>query len=307
MGRMPNRSGSGPWSRLRPVEQDPLDAIGLPSKGDTKLLDKKAQEKYYTKIVERYMSFCSDAGKRDELLRRFANLKMEDLASSSAPPVKGAPFTQLSPEALQDQASNKSLSSVMMALRKLREGIVGSKRADAFSVQAYLFNIRLSVLVKQPESYHPAMLHLLNNMHMMHPLTATELQEVVTYLILDTACRRGDLAEAFMLRQRYHIRDIKLDSVLSALVHDNWFKFRQARRRVDGHQARLMDFATDDMRLHTLKCFGRTYMSVDLPYLESMTERKWDELQEKDKVGWDLDGEKVVIRRVKAKPQVAEP
>jgi hypothetical protein len=252
------------------------------------------------------MSFCSDAGKRDELLRRFANLNMNEAAASAAQSVKGATIPQLSPEALQDQASNKSLSSVIMALRKLREGIVASKRADAFSVQVYLFNIRLSVLVKQPESYHPAMLYLLNNMHMMHPLTSTELQEVATYLILDTACRRGDLAEAFMLRQRYHLRDAKLDSVLSALVHDNWVKFRHAKRRVDGHQARLMDFAGDEMRLHTLKCFGRTYMSVDLPYLEGMTERKWGELQEKDSVGWELDGEKVVIRRVKAKPQVAE-
>jgi hypothetical protein len=36
MGKSSNRSGSGPWGRLRPVELDPLDSVGLPSKGDTK-------------------------------------------------------------------------------------------------------------------------------------------------------------------------------------------------------------------------------------------------------------------------------
>ncbi len=32
MGRTP----SVPWSRLKPVEMDPLEAIGLPSKGDNR-------------------------------------------------------------------------------------------------------------------------------------------------------------------------------------------------------------------------------------------------------------------------------
>ncbi|KAH8177773.1 hypothetical protein LIA77_02855 [Sarocladium implicatum] len=304
MGKGQTRSGSGPWGRLRPVELDPLDSVGLPSKGDTKY-NKKAQEKYFTKIVERYLSFCSDAGKRDELLRRFANLsRQEDETASALKAASGV--STLSPEDLKDQANNKSLASVMMALRKLREGIVGSKRADNFAVQAYLFSIRASILVKQPESYHPAVLHLLNTMRVMHPLTATELQEVVTYLILDTACRRNDLADAYMLRRRYKIRDPKLDMALGALVHDNWVRFREAKNRVDGHQARIMDFAEDEMRLRALKCFGRTYLSVDLGYLEGVTERRWEDLREKDGVGWELDGEKVVIRRVKAKPVVAQ-
>lgn len=36
---MPSKGGrapSGPWGRLKPVEQDPLQSIGLPSKGDTR-------------------------------------------------------------------------------------------------------------------------------------------------------------------------------------------------------------------------------------------------------------------------------
>ncbi|RSL68354.1 hypothetical protein CEP54_002783 [Fusarium duplospermum] len=34
MRRRGNRKPSGPWGRLKPVEQDPLQSIGHPSKGD---------------------------------------------------------------------------------------------------------------------------------------------------------------------------------------------------------------------------------------------------------------------------------
>lgn len=33
------RANSAPWSRLKPVNQDPLEAIGLPSKGDNRYVD----------------------------------------------------------------------------------------------------------------------------------------------------------------------------------------------------------------------------------------------------------------------------
>lgn len=79
------RAHSAPWSRLKPVDLDPLDAFGLPSKGDARLLDPKTQERYYTKIVERYMSFCSDAGERDELLRRFSSLELSTDYVPAAP------------------------------------------------------------------------------------------------------------------------------------------------------------------------------------------------------------------------------
>lgn len=189
----------------------------------------------------------------------------------------------------------------MAALRKLREGIVATKRADDFAVQAYLFCIRLSILVKHPESYHPAILHLLRSIHSQQPLTSVELQEVVAYLVLDTACRRGQLAEAFALRQRYDLRDTKVNAALTALAHDNYVLFQKVKRSVDGHRARIMEWAEGDVRMHTLKCFGRTYLSVELDFLEKTTGAKWTDLTQSDGVGWDLEGSKVVIRKVKAR------
>lgn len=277
------------------------------------LLDFKTQERYYTKIVERYMTFCSDAGERDELLRRFAAIDLSSTAkptpptplpprpapihTNSAPAAAGRPVT--APSALN--SNTKGLSDVLSALRKLREGIVASKRADDFATQAYLFCIRLSVLVKNPDSYHPAILHLLRRMQPLHPMTSVEVSEVVGYLVLDTACRRNDLAEAYALRHRYKLRDQKIDGVLDALAHDNWISYHRVRRSVDGHRAKLLEYAEDGMRAHLLKCFGRSYLSVELEFLERNADANWMSLISNDGVGWDLDGGKVVIRKVKAK------
>ncbi|KAI1179318.1 hypothetical protein F4777DRAFT_469214 [Nemania sp. FL0916] len=290
------RATSAPWSRLKPVELDPLESMGLPSKGDNRLLDFKTQERYYTKIVERYMSFCSDAGERDELLRRFAAL---NVSSADAPSNRSVPKSVTPSSTGVDDLH--ALTDVLSALRKLREGIVASKRVDDFAIQAYLFCIRLSVLVKHPESYHPAILHLLRRIHPLHSMTTLELNEVTSYLVLDAACRRNNLSEAFALRHRYRLADAKVDAVLDALTHDNYVQFKRLKQRVDGHRAKLLEYAEDTMRKHLLKCFGRTYLSVDLSYLETCAGCSWPRLTSEDGVGWELDGSKVVIRKVKGR------
>lgn len=178
---------------------------------------------------------------------------------------------------------------------------MASKRTDDFAIQAYLFCIRLAVLVKQPESYHAAILHLLRNIHPEHHLAPIEFQEVVAYLVLDTACRRRELSEAYALRKKYNLQDRKVNDALSSLAHDNFILFHRVRVAVDGHRARIMEWAEPDLRLHTLKCFGRAYLGVDLNYLETATSSVWDDLKQKDGVGWERDGDKVVIRKMKAR------
>lgn len=271
-----------------------------------RLLDHKTQERYYTKIVERYLSFCSDAGDRDALLQKFASLSLsgERLGSSGTDAsVTSAttPSTASSAPFFPAPNSTKDLSAVLMALRKLREGIVASNRIDDFATQAYLFSVRTAVLVKHSESYHPAILHLLRTIHPKHPLTSFELREVTGYLVLDAACRRGDLAGAFALRNRFKLRDAKVDSVLRSLVCDDFIAFGRVRRSVDGHKAKFLEFCEDSMRRHTLKCFGRAYLSVDAEFLEKATGATFLELVERDGVGWHSDGTKVVIRSIKGR------
>ncbi|ELQ40292.1 hypothetical protein OOU_Y34scaffold00451g18 [Pyricularia oryzae Y34] len=297
----PGRGAAGAWGRLKPVELDALEAMGLPSKGETRLLDPRTQNQYYTEIVKRYLTFCSDAGDRDSLLAQFASMSIgtgkkpssqhSDTAPTAAtkqvgprlPPPDGAAVAAGGPK-------SKDLVVVMMALRKLREAIVATKRADDFAVQVYLFNIRLAILVKTPESYHPAIQHLLRRIHpVAQPLTSVELQEVVGYLVLDAACRRGDLSEAHVARLQYGLRDPKVDAVLDALAHDNYAAFARLRGQVDGHKAKLMEFAAPTMRRHALSCLGRSYLSVDVGFLEKSAGRAWAELQREDGVGWERD------------------
>jgi hypothetical protein len=151
------------------------------------------------------------------------------------------------------------------------------------------------------ESYHPAILHLLKRMHPVQPLSNTELQEFVGYLVLDLACRQNDLAEAYVVRQKYNLHDAKVDVVLQALAHDNYFLFWRVRRSVDGHKAKLMEFAEDAMKRQALKCLGRSYLSIDLPSLEQYTNSSWSSLTKAHGVGWQLDGTEVIIRKPKTR------
>lgn len=253
------------------------------------------------------MTFCSDAGERDELLRRFASLHLTSNSNDQRIPTDSAadasptdPNTSsMAPATIPN--NTKGLADVLSALRKLREGIVASKRVDDFAIQVYLFCIRLSVLVKHPESYHPAILHLLRRIQPLRRMTSVEMSEVVGYLILDTACRRNNLAEAYAIRHKYRLRDAKVDGVLDSLAHDNYMEFNRLKKRVDGHKAKLLEYADEGIRKHLLKCFGRAYLGVDLAFLEKCADSKWTNLTAEDGVGWELDGTKVVIRKVKAR------
>jgi sphingosine kinase len=356
---------SGPWGRLKPVEQDPLLDMGLPSKGDDRLLNHKTQEWYYNQIISRFLAFCTEAGDKDTIIRSFealdiravdstpatrytkpppgyvptsaatstavvssktsstsaadaigvskvADLSSDDavasLASSLAGPLKAlrsiipsnGPTTAML-AAIEDPHNTKALQDVLMALRKLREGLVATKRADLFSIQAYIFSIRLSILAKHPESYHPAILHLLRYMAVWTPMVQSEIEEIAGYFMLDAACRRRDLTEAYFIRKDFNIRSKKLDHILKALAHDNYVSWQAAKQQVDRHCLKLMEWADEDMRLHTLKCFGRSYLHVDLPYLEFSAGRKWNELKQKDNVGWELEDDNVTIKRVRAR------
>jgi hypothetical protein len=276
----------------------------------SRLLSPKVQEAFYSRIADRYLAFCTDAGDGDALQRQFASLALADTTSrgprATPPPTAAssrpgtAPGTTGSPAPTTPPAG--ALAQILTALRKLREGIVAAHRTDEFASQAYLFSIRLGILAGAPETYHPALLHLLRAIHPAHNLTRVEQAEAAAYLVLDAACRRGDLAGAFALRNAHGLRDAAVDRALRALVTDNWVRWRAIKASVDAHRARLMDFAERGVRGHTLKAFGRSYLSVPLGYLEAQTGARWAELQADYAVGWELDDKgRVVIRKVQAR------
>ncbi|KAK4158083.1 hypothetical protein C8A00DRAFT_28981 [Chaetomidium leptoderma] len=355
MQKRPGRTPSGHLSRLRPVELDPLAEYGLPSKGEKRLLSPKVQESYYAKIVERYLAFCTEAGDRDSLEKQFArSVTITPTTTPLLPPTTSPSPSQTTPPL----PTTERLPQILSALRKLREALVATRRHDHFSIQVYLFSIRLGILASSYETYYPSLLHLLRNNNNQpqavhttttttaHPassgsndsnpttttttttttatLTNVELNEVTSYLILDAACRRGNLTEAYALRNRYYrhrhqhqhqhqhrqgssgssgngddATKAAVDAVLRALAGDNWVVWRRVKKQVDGYRARLMEAAEGRVTAHTLKAFGRAYLSVGVGVLEEQTGRGWAELKAGFGVGWELEGGRVVIRRVR--------
>lgn len=188
-----------------------------------------------------------------------------------------------------------------MAMRKLREAIVATSRTDEFAQRAYMFIIRTTILLKHWESYHAALLYLLRRIHLHTPLSATEVQEFVGYYILDLACRQGDLHAAYKVKHDYKYSDRKVDRVVYALVHDDWFVFWMVQRKVDGHVRTLMSWSEGQMRMHALKCLARSYFTAEKDFVERSTNLEWTALVKDMEVGWELDGDKVTIRRPKVR------
>ncbi|KAK4619583.1 hypothetical protein CLAFUW4_11516 [Fulvia fulva] len=313
------RAASGAWNRFKQMPQDPLDHYGLPSKGETRLHDPKVQEAYYTKIVERYMKFCAT----EDLDIAFNTLSLDSSSfnnNNNTPPLSatGPTGTKYGPNSRPPLTHSSTttgapspstdLPNILLAMRKLREGIFATRRRDTFAQIAYKFIIHASILSRSWEHYKPSLDYLLYSIHPHTPLSSTELAEFVTYRILDLSCRQNDLLEAVTIRQ--HFSSVapglsagslrRVNVILQALVHNDWVRFWRVRRVVDGYQRAIMEFAVPEMRLHALKCVGKGYLQADRAFVERSGDRTWEELVGRDGVGWELgeDG-RVVIRRAK--------
>lgn len=269
--------------------------------------DFKAQETYYHKIVDRYMKFCADRGDVKQLEKAFGSISFTEAGDSSGCHTeRPSPSNGKLQKPQADSATavaQTELYTLIHSMRKLREAMVASQRYDVFAQRAYVFIIRASILVRHFQSYHPALLYLLRVIHPRRPLSASELHEFIGYYILDLCCRQGDLHDAYNVRTRYSYKDRRLDKVLHAIVHDDWVVFWRMRRAVDGHQRALMEHKVSAMRMHALKCLGKTYMTVEREYLERSADMEWRALVKKCGVGWELDprGELITIRKPKVK------
>lgn len=266
------------------------------------------------------MKFCAASGGGEALDRQFAALALSSTPSSPslssskhAPPsTRPAPSTPAAAAALAVPRSNTpgphpasnptaELSTILSAMRKLRESITATGRRDAFAQRAYVFIIHSALLLRAWEAYHPALLYLLHAIHPSAPLSQPELHEMVGVAVLDLACRQGELAEALRVKAAWRYEDRRVETVLKALVADNWCLFWRMRRVVDGYQRVLMGFAEEGVRVHALKCLGRSYLTADKAFVERCAGAEWAELVRRG-VGWELvEGERVVIRRPKVK------
>ena len=188
-----------------------------------------------------------------------------------------------------------------MAMRRMREAIVASKRSDDFAIKVYIFIIRATISEKHMESYHPALLHLLNKLHATKPLTEAEHHEFLGYYVLDLACRQNDLMAAYRVRYHQRYADEKIDAILRALMHGNWCVYWDIRKQADVYQQRLMSWADDSVRKHAIGCVGKSYISMDKQGLEKAINRRWEDFVGRSDLSWQLEEDVITIRRIKAK------
>lgn len=299
-----------------------------------RLLDPKAQESFYNKIVARYMQFCTQHSK--DLDSAFASLSLEGNQPSYSDPARNAPLratATLADEGHpaspmqhgwaippagpttttgQPLSSSAELSTILLALRKLREGLLASSATaptPVFSQRVHVFNIRAAILALHPPGYHASLLHLLFVLHTLdHPLPRSELVEMTTYLILDTAIRQNDLNQAYALRYnsriRFGFKSRVVDSILKSIVMADWVTFWRVRQQVDGYVRAILYWRLEAQRKLVLKSIGRAYYSCDIKWiLQSTTggEFSWDELVEAEDIGWVREGDRVTIRKPKSK------
>ena len=233
----------------------------------------------------------------------FAYLSLHGASDELLSTTEGATARTKDSNGMFEKSSRESreLSTIIMAMRKIREAIVATGRKDKFAARVYIFIIRATILERHVESYQPALLHLLQKIHPVAPLTADELNEFIGYYVLDLACRQGDMAAAYQIKFIYMLDEKVIDLILKALIHGRWSTFWRIEESMTLHQKRLVGLAVPGVRQHALRCIGKSYLSLDKDTLEVATQRQWRKLKQEDQVEWTLDGEVVIIRKLQKK------
>lgn len=260
------------------------------------------------------MRFCAHHAK--DLDAAFASLPTTPSGDPTRnPPAASRPYPKAKQVKGQIPPPSVELSTILLSLRKLREALLATASTTpvSFSQRVHMFSIRISILAQHPPSYFPSLRYLLDKLHSpSHPLPESELKEFFLYLILDYACRQSDMVAAFELRSRarskYAIRSQTIDSVLAALMHDNWVVFWRVLKGVDSYIRAVMNWAADRVRRHALKAVGSAYLNVDVAWvIEGCTGDRdswsWEKLVEVERLGWQKEDDKIIIRRPRRRPE----
>ena len=199
----------------------------------------------------------------------------------------------------RDSVNSQDISVIIQAMRKLREAIVATGRTDLFAQNVYVFIIRATILVQHFESYHPALLHLLNTIHSKTPLSESALHEMFGYRILDLACRQQDMNAAYRVRYIYGLHNSNVDILLNAIVHGRWFSYWKMESLMDRYQKCLMLPAHDHIRRHAIGCLGKSYLKIERNYFEKAAHEGWVKLKREHRISWQAEEESIIIRQMK--------
>lgn len=269
-------------------------------KTSARLLNPRVQEDYFDHILSRYTHLHkSSEDPVDSIEQGLLSMSLKDQIDCEG----WADFcSKFSSKALQSPAQQPmDTSTVLAAMRKLREGLVASSRLDVFSHQVYFFIIYATILIGNFESFHPALLHLIRVIFARSDIAKTQKDEFVGFYILDLACRQGNLRKAFETRHVYACNDQNINKLLMALVRGDWRLYWKTYEVMNVYQKKLLQASHEMMRQHTINCVSASYLSVRRDFLEEAARSPWRDISRLTPKTWELDGEQILVRRIRKK------
>ena len=199
---------------------------------------------------------------------------------------------------LYGTSETKAMPVVTQAMRKLREAIVATQRRDIFAQGAYMFMLHAAILICHVESYHPTILYLLRCIHPITPLSGSLHSQILSYHIMDLACRQKKYDQAFEMIARTSVLQPSIPLLVQALVRGNWVQFCHVKKGLQVYVRRIID-SSDHVSLHALSCIQKTYLSVDKQFVERTITVAWDRLKSKHDLQWAMEQDVLKIRQPK--------
>ena len=309
-----------PKSRLKPVQVDFLESVGLPSKGETWLSSLDHQETYFTKLVERARELHVHPANDRECSESYdgGNGEVTELQTTLQ-------ALHLAPET-NDQAQ---FDVLLQAMRKVREALVATRRTDGFARRVYLYIVRVAVSLPEYEAYHPVLLLVFRTPRLLEVFSDDEREELARYSVLDLAGRQDAIREAWEFAWRRGLfkrrlqppdravktsnphnddRNTILKQVLRSAVRNNLLEFHAKRQLLLPGEQKLLEPLERRLTKNASACLTRAYFAVDLDFAERVLNHRFsadspkrDWASATHTQGWKLEDERVVFRTPKAK------
>ena len=271
-------------SRLRETSHEQIYGLVSRVDGDRKLVEPRVQELYFTSICKKL------SGKSvHELAGKWIDTEGSETGSMCHEPVK---------------------DSVLIDLRKLREGIVASGRSDEFVIDVFECSIRCALLGNELDSFLPAARYLLTDVYnVLTTGSATSNRlclkdcsfhqrcHAICELYLLHLCSMDDYSE--FVHQRSIMKDERsiADAVLSSLVQGNWIRWAKIRRQANSLQLVLIDKTAYKMQRHAVSSIGACYLSVNLDWVKTICHDVWE--QHSEACGWQVSDSTITIKQPK--------
>lgn len=186
-----------------------------------------------------------------------------------------------------------------MALRKLREAILATKRRDGFARAVFVYSIRVGIQLRSMETYHAALLYYVRSLCDASPATSREREECQLYHVLDLACRLRDMQRACAAMDKFGLWSSTVGESLHSIITNNWSRFWYCYHLSTDLQRKLLDNMAETIRDHAFASLQRSYFTVDRPFAERCFGQPVDAVSTKYKL--QVEGDTIVLRRHKGR------